>query len=70
MCVCVTMHVCECVCECVQGGHQLISETDGVGPDAGNPIRSLKPCDRPRSRKYDLIKRTLRPCAGHPVPEG
>lgn len=61
-CVCATMHV--------WWGHQLIRETDGVGPGADNPIRCLKRCDRLRSRKYDLIKGTLWPCAERPVPGG
>lgn len=62
--------VCAYVTMRVRWGHQLIKETDGVGPGADNPIRSLKRCDRPRSRKYDLIKGTLWPCAERPVPEG
>lgn len=49
---------------------QLITETDGVGPGADNPIRSLQRRDRPRNRKYDLIKGTLWPCAECPVPGG
>lgn len=72
-----SLHACrECVClrACaamyVWWGHQLIREMNGVWPGTDNPIRRLKRCDRLRSRKYDLIKGTLWPCAACPVPKG
>lgn len=76
VCLCHVKRVHSGVCACpyvtmrVWWGHQLIRETDGVGPGGDNPIRSLKRRDRPRSRKYDLIMGTLWPCAERPVPGG